>query len=367
MVLPLAADSNSTLLTGVPVRLFVGDDWAEDHHDVEVMDEAGKVLAKRRLPEGVAGIAQLHELVGGYLGEDADGAEVVVGIETDRGPWVTALIAAGYLVFPVNPLQASRYRERHGVSGPRATPATRTCSRTWCAPTPTSCARRPATRPEAEAVKVLARTHKTLIWERTRAVQRLRHQLREYFPAALEAFEDLDAPDTLELLGKAPDPARAAQADPRPGRRRAQARPPPEHRGQGQRDPGRAARRAPRASPPILTAAYAATARSLIAVITTLNEQVKILRRAGGGSILAGTRTLRSTGPSPALGAVLGARVLGRVRRRPAPLRRRQGPQELRRHQPDHPRLGQEEGRRRPVHPQRPARRRAQWPRPSPR
>ena len=65
--------------------------------------------------------------------------------------------------------------------------------------------------PEAEDIKVLARTHNTLIWERTRAVQRLRHQLREYFPAALEAFEDLDAPDTLELLGKAPDPARAAR------------------------------------------------------------------------------------------------------------------------------------------------------------
>ena len=58
---------------------------------------------------------------------------------------------------------------------------------------------------------MLARTHKTLIWERTRQVQRLRHQLREYFPAALEAFEDLDAPDALELLGKAPDPARAAK------------------------------------------------------------------------------------------------------------------------------------------------------------
>ena len=50
------------------MRLFVGDDWAEDHHDVEVMDEAGKVLAKRRLPEGVAGIAQLHELIGAAPG-----------------------------------------------------------------------------------------------------------------------------------------------------------------------------------------------------------------------------------------------------------------------------------------------------------
>ena len=102
------------------MRLYAGDDWAEDHHDVEVMDEAGKVLAKRRLPEGVAGIAQLHELIGRHLGEDTDEAEVIVGIETDRGPWVTALIIAGYLVFPVNPLQASRYRERHGVSGAKS-------------------------------------------------------------------------------------------------------------------------------------------------------------------------------------------------------------------------------------------------------
>src|SRR5260370_7520651 len=65
--------------------------------------------------------------------------------------------------------------------------------------------------PDAGAVKVVARTHKTLIWERTRQVQRLRHQLLGYFPGALEAFEDLDAPDALELLGKAPDPARAAR------------------------------------------------------------------------------------------------------------------------------------------------------------
>ena len=85
------------------MRLFVGDDWAEDHHDVEVMDEAGKVLAKRRLPEGVAGMARLHELTGQHLGEDADGAEVVVGIETDRGPWVAALVAAGYTVYRGEP------------------------------------------------------------------------------------------------------------------------------------------------------------------------------------------------------------------------------------------------------------------------
>ena len=102
------------------MRLFVGDDWAQDHHDVELMDAAGRVLARRRLPEGVAGITRLHELIGQQLGEDVNDAEVVTGMGTDRGPSAAALVAAGYVVFAVNPLQASRYRERHGVSGAKS-------------------------------------------------------------------------------------------------------------------------------------------------------------------------------------------------------------------------------------------------------
>ncbi|HEX4101554.1 MAG TPA: transposase [Pseudonocardiaceae bacterium] len=87
---------------GDGLRLFVGDDWSEDRHDVELMDVTGRVLSKARLPEGVAGMDRLHALVGAQLGEDVDDAEVVVGIETDRGPWVQALLAAGYTVFGVN-------------------------------------------------------------------------------------------------------------------------------------------------------------------------------------------------------------------------------------------------------------------------
>ena len=135
----------------------------------------------------------------------------MIGIETDRGPWVAALVAAGYVVYAVNPLQASRFRERLAVSGAKSDPGdshmladmVRTDSHQLRAVAADSAG--------ADGIKVVARTHKTLIWERTRQVQRLRHQLREYFPAALEAFEDLAAPDALELLGKAPDPARAAR------------------------------------------------------------------------------------------------------------------------------------------------------------
>jgi transposase len=147
--------------------LFVGDDWAEDHHDVEVMDASGRVLARARLPEAAAGMARLHAMIG-EASAAGDDVQVTVGIETDRGLWVQALAAAGYLVFGINPLQTSRYRERHGVSGAK--------SDTGDAHALADMVRTDAHQlrpvagdsPAAQAVKVVARAHKTLIWERTR-------------------------------------------------------------------------------------------------------------------------------------------------------------------------------------------------------
>jgi transposase len=100
--------------------LFVGDDWAEDHHDIELQDEQGRVLARARLPEGIAGITRLHALIGQFAGPDTEPGEVVVGIETDRGLWVTALRAAGCTVYAINPRQVARYRERHSMSGAKS-------------------------------------------------------------------------------------------------------------------------------------------------------------------------------------------------------------------------------------------------------
>ena len=97
--------------------IFVGDDWAEDHHDVYLMDEAGQRLLARHLPEGLAGIRALHELIAVHANEPG---EVVIGIETDRGLWVSALAAAGYQVWAINPMAAARYRDRHHVSGAKS-------------------------------------------------------------------------------------------------------------------------------------------------------------------------------------------------------------------------------------------------------
>jgi Transposase len=72
--------------------IFVGGDWAEDHHDIHVMDADGARLASRRLSEGLRGVRGFHELVAAHVSEPS---QVVVGIETDRGLWVQALSAAG--------------------------------------------------------------------------------------------------------------------------------------------------------------------------------------------------------------------------------------------------------------------------------
>jgi hypothetical protein len=291
------------------VLVLVGDDWAEGHHDVELMDHCGRTLARARLAEGPAGMARLHAMLGEHLGQDDEEAEVRVGIETDRGPWVTALAAAGYAVYAVNPLQAARYRERHTVSGAKSDAGDAHVLADMVRTDAHQLRLIAADSPAAQAVKVVARAHKTLTWERSRQVHRLRYQLRDFFPAALEAYPDLAAPDALELLAKAPGPASAARlttaqisaALKRAGRRGALAE---------RAAAIRAALRCPQlAQPPQVTAAGAAVVRALAAVITTLNQQIKALE----GQVEAHFREHPDAEiilSQPGLGPILGARVL---------------------------------------------------------
>lgn len=156
-------------------------------------------------------MALLHELAGGLLGGDADDSEVLVGIETGHGPWVSAMVAAGYRVFPVNPQQSARFRARYAVSGAKSDAGDAHVLADMVRTDSHQLREAAGDSPEVAGIKVLARTHKTMIWGRAREVQRLRHQLLEYFPAAAEAFDDLDVPEALELPGRAAEPARAAR------------------------------------------------------------------------------------------------------------------------------------------------------------
>ena len=287
--------------------IFVGNDWSEDHHDVEVMDQDGRVLARRRLPEGVVGVSMLHGLVAEHA---SDPAEVVVGIETDRGLWVASLVAAGYEVFAVNPLAVSRYRDRHKVAGAKSDPADAHVLADLVRTDRHQHRPIAGDSPEVLGVRVLARAHQRMIWDRTRQTNRLRSALREFFPAALDAFEDLDHPDALGVLAKAPTPASAAALS------RSAIAAALRRAGRQRNIEARAAAiqtvlRAERLEhPAALADAYGAQVRAAVAVIAEMNRQIEGLQTELGSSFDAhpDAEIIRS---QPGLGLVLGARVLG--------------------------------------------------------
>jgi transposase len=288
-------------------QVFVGLDWAEDHHDVEVRDGQGRRLERARLPEGVEGVARFHALVGAHVDEPA---QVVVAVETDRGLFVGALVAAGYEVYAVNPLSVSRYRERHSTSGAKSDPGD--------AEVLAELARtdRHHHRPVAgdsdlaEAVKVLARAHQSLIWTRQRLVNQLRSSLREFYPAALAAFAELGSADAGAVLAVAPTPSlgrglsrsKIAAALKRAGRRR---------RVDQRAAEIQAALRAHQlGAPEVISEAMGASVRSLVAVITEVGKQIASLERELSERFdqHPDAKVVRSL---PGLGTVLGARVLG--------------------------------------------------------
>ena len=212
-------------------------------------------------------------------------------------------------MFPVNPRQVARYRERHGTSGAKSDAGD---AHTLADMVRTDRHQLRAAAGDsdlAEAIKLLARAHQRLIWDRHRHALRLRAALVEFFPAALTAFPDLTAADALELLQAAPDPTSAARLS-RPriaaALTRASRRGVPAKANQVQQ----ALRAEQLPQPETVVAAYAATVRAAVAVIATLNAQIEAL----GAQVEAhfgnhpDAEIYRS---QPGLGSVLGARVLG--------------------------------------------------------
>jgi transposase len=288
--------------------LFVGVDWAEDHHDVSVMAEDGSILSKRRVADSVVGIGDLHGLVAEHSGDDE---AVVVGIEIDRGLLVYSLLAAGYEVYAINPLAAARYRDRHATSGAKSDPGdakmladlVRTDRHNH----------RPIAGDSdlAEGVKLLARAHQNAIWSRQRQLNALRSALREYYPGALAAFgTDLASTDALAILVIAPTPelgrglsrAKIASALRKGGRQRYIER---------RAEEIQSALRAEQLGAPALIAnAHGIIARSAVALITSFNAQIAELEAALSEHFEQhpDAKVVLSL---PGLGTVLGARVLG--------------------------------------------------------
>lgn len=185
------------------MEVFVGHDWAEAHHDVCIQDGQGTMLARRRLPDGIAGMAALHELIGAHTD---DPGRVVVGTETDRGLFVAGMVATGYQVYAVNPLSTSRYRDRHGTSGAKSDPGDAKVLADMVRTDRHNLRAIAGDTVAADAVRTLARAHQSMIWTRQRQTNQLRSVLREFYPAAQAAFPDLKSGDALAVLAIAPTP-----------------------------------------------------------------------------------------------------------------------------------------------------------------
>ena len=288
-------------------KVFVGHDWAEVHHDVAIVDATGRRLGGGRVPDGLDGVARFHEMLAGRVDDPSD---VVIASETDRGLFIGALIASGYTVIAVNPLSVARYRERHHTSGAKSDPGDAKVLADL-ARTDAHLHRQVAGDSElVEAIKVLACGHQTMIWSRQRQTNQLRSTLREFYPAALEVFENLAGRDALSVLAIAPTPAAGRrlslskiQAALRRGgrQRRIETR---------ASEIQNALRTAQLVAPDLVADAMGATVTALTAVIVEMNIQIDRLEAALADRFEQhpDAKIIRSL---PGLGMTLGARVLG--------------------------------------------------------
>ncbi|TDC07685.1 IS110 family transposase [Nonomuraea longispora] len=193
--------------------LTCGIDWAEKYHDVALVDQPGRLVAKRRISDDVHGWRTLVDLLAEH--GDCPGEQIPVAIETSRGLLVSCLRATGRKVYAINPLAVARYRERHTVARAKSDHAD--------AMTPANILRvdadhhrpLPADSELVQAIAVLARAQQDAVWNRQQLANQLRSLLREYFPAALTAFHvkniGLTSREARAVLQAAPTPAAAAK------------------------------------------------------------------------------------------------------------------------------------------------------------
>ena len=190
-------------------RWFVGVDWATEQHQICVVDGDGAVVDERQVAHSGAGISELcsrlEELAAG------DVARIHVAIEVPHGAVVETLLERGIQVYAINPKQLDRFRDRFSVAGAKDD---RRDARVLADSLRTdghSFRHLELESPLVIELREWSRMTDELQQERTRLVNRMREQLRRYYPQILEMGGDIGATWFLELWEKAPTPAAAAR------------------------------------------------------------------------------------------------------------------------------------------------------------
>ncbi|MFB7360350.1 IS110 family transposase [Streptomyces gardneri] len=200
-------------IAGLSTPVFCGVDWAEDHHDVALVDAGGHQLAKLRISDDAAGFAQLMALLTEH--GDCEDAPIPVAIETSRGLLVACLRATGRPVFAINPLAVARYRDRHSVARKKSDAVDAAALANILRTDMAAHRPLPADSELVQAIAVLARAQQDAVWARGQAHNKLRSQLREFYPAILAAFAQhkhgLCSREARSILAAAPTPTSAAK------------------------------------------------------------------------------------------------------------------------------------------------------------
>jgi transposase len=195
------------------LSVFCGIDWAESHHDVALVDQDGRLVAKRRISDDLAGYRLLLDL----LAEHGDSPEtpIPVAIETSSGLLVAVLRTGRRKIFAINPLAAARYRDRHGVSRKKSDPGDALVLANILRTDMHAHRPLPDDSDLARAITVLARAQQDAVWARQQIANKIRSLLREYYPVALDAFlgkqGGLTRPEARAVLAVAPTPSAAAR------------------------------------------------------------------------------------------------------------------------------------------------------------
>jgi transposase len=318
------------------MTIYCGIDWSEHHHDVAIIDEAGAVLALRRISDDAAGLTVLLML----LTEHAGGEQFVpvdVAIETDRGLLVAALRAAGHRLYEINPKAASRYRDRHAGSGATSDRKDALVLAHLLRTDRDQHRPMPADSEQVMALGVLARAHQDAIAAALRDAGRLRSLLREFFPAALVAFPTLHTLSAVTVLAAAPTPTAAAQLAVAQLRKLMVAARRNTPKDQPQRL--RAIFTAPQLhQPPPVEAAMGQAVTAIVRTLAATLESIRELEAALDEHFEQhpDAEILRSL---PGLGVILGARVLSEFGDDPTRFAECRQPPGLRRKRSDHPGL----------------------------
>src|SRR5260221_5634488 len=184
---------------------YVGLDWADTHHDVEVLDEAGKRVGARRFAHSHAG---LNELQAFLLGIAASPDQLACIVETTHGLLIAFLLEAGFPVYPVNPKTANQLRKAAGAKTDQIDAYLLAKTGRFDL---AELRRLEPDRAIVAELKTLTRDQDTLIQTQTRLVNQLTACLKEYYPAALHLFAKLQQHSALVVLQTYPTP-QAAQA-----------------------------------------------------------------------------------------------------------------------------------------------------------